>query len=123
MIDKLDLAISKFEDEESEIPFSKRLSDLRSAWLWNAFEAMKDIKQHGTNSKMSDEKMFIQENGIKQFMLIEKLYNSELKAGKAEGKKQNEIDLEWLKKIKETDSTMGSIVRDMREPLNKEKTA
>lgn len=111
MSDRLDLAISQFEDESSEIPFSTRFSNLRRALMWNAFSKLKDIKKNGLKSKMSDEDVFIQEEAMKQFVLIEKMYNSELKAAKLEGKRQGDVDKEWLKKIKETASTIGEIVR------------
>lgn len=110
-MDRLDKAIKEFEDETSDVPFSIRLSNLRSAWMWNVFETMKDIKKHGKNSQMSEEKIYIQEQGIKQFALIEKMYNSELKAAKAEGKKVVDVDSEMLKKIKEKESSIGAIVR------------
>lgn len=123
MKDRLDKAIEEFENENSEISFSIRLSNLRSAWMWNVFETMKDIKKHGKNSQISEEKIYIQEQGIKQFALIEKMYNSELKAAKLEGKKLGDIDKEWLQKIKEGESTIGSIVRDMRDKPDKENIA
>lgn len=125
-MDKLDKAIAAFEDEESDIPFSERFSMLRRAWMDNAFETMMFIKKKGLKEPLSEEKRYIQEEGIKQFSIMEKMYNSELKAAEKSGKKQDDVDNEWLKRIKEIPSTMGSVVRDMRESKAKddnEKTA
>ena len=118
MRDKLDQAITAFEDEESDIPFSTRFSNLRRALMWNAFDKLKDIKKNGTKSQISEENTFIQEECMKQFSLIEKMYNSELRAAKLEGKKQTDVDKDWLKKIKETTSTIGEIVRRTDVPSN-----
>lgn len=119
--DKLDDAIAAFEDESSEIPFSERFSRLRWAWMDNAFQTMMYIKKNGIKNPISENKRYVQEEGIKQFGIMEKMYNLELKAGEKKGKKQEDIDTEWLKEVKKMKSSMGSIVRDMREGLN-EKT-
>jgi hypothetical protein len=119
--DKLDRAISAFENENSETPFSERFSQLRWAWMDNAFDTMKYIKKNGIKNPISENKRYVQEEGIKQFGIMEKMYNLELKAGEKKGKKQEDIDTEWLKEVKKMKSSMGSIVRDMREGLN-EKT-
>jgi hypothetical protein len=119
--DKLDKAIAAFEDENSEKPFSERFSLMRWGWMDNAYETMKYIKKNGAKNPISDNKRYIQEEGIKQFSIMEKMYNLELKAGEKKGKKQEDIDTEWLKEVKKMKSSMGSIVRDMREGLN-EKT-
>ena len=116
--DKLDDAIAAFEDESSEIPFSERFSRLRWAWMDNAFQTMMYIKKNGAKNPISDNKRYIQEEGIKQFGIMEKMYNLELKAGEKKGKKQEDIDTEWLKEVKKMKSSIGSIVRDMREGLN-----
>ena len=119
--DKLDEAIELFEDESVDLPFAERFSMLRLAWLNNAFETMKFIKKNGIKNPISDSKRYIQEEGIKQFSIMEKMYNLELKAGEKKGKKQEDIDNDWLKEVKKMKSSIGSVVRDMREGLS-EKT-
>ncbi|MEO7049612.1 MAG: hypothetical protein ABI091_30190 [Ferruginibacter sp.] len=111
MMDKLDNAIAAFEDENSELPFSERFSMLRWAWLDNAFDTMKVIKKKGIKNPVSEDATYIQEQGIKQFSLMEKMYNMELKAGEKKGKKQEDIDTDWLKEIKKSKSSIGDIVR------------
>jgi hypothetical protein len=126
MMDKLDNAIAAFEDENSELPFSERFSMLRWAWLDNAFDTMKFIKKKGIKDPVSENARYIQEEGIKQFSLMEKMYNMELKAGEKSSKNQDDVDAEWLNRIKRSPSSMGSIVRDMRdsnEEIDNEKTA
>ena len=122
-MDKLDKALAAFNDENSDMPFSERFSMLRRAWMDNAFETIVYIKKNGAKNPVSEDKRYIQEEGIKQFSLMEKMYNAELKAAERSGKKQVDVDMEWLKKIKEGESTMGNVVRDMRDSPNKEKTA
>ena len=122
-MDKLDRALAAFNDENSDMPFSERFSMLRRAWMDNAFETIVYIKKNGAKNPVSEDKRYIQEEGIKQFSLMEKMYNAELKAAERSGKKQVDVDMEWLKKIKEGESTMGNVVRDMRDSPNKEKTA
>lgn len=110
-MDKLDKALAAFNDENSDMPFSERFSMLRRAWMDNAFETIVYIKKNGAKNPISEDKRYIQEEGIKQFSLMEKMYNAELKAAERSGKKQVDVDMEWLKKIKEGESTMGNIVR------------
>lgn len=119
--DKLDEAIELFEDQIVDLPVAERFSVLRWAWANNAFETMKYIKKNGIKNPISDNKRYIQEEGIKQFSIMEKMYNLELKAGEKKGKKQEDIDNDWLKEVKKMKSSIGSVVRDMREGLN-EKT-
>jgi hypothetical protein len=109
--DKLDKAIAAFEDENSEKPFSERFSLMRWGWMYNAYETMKYIKKNGAKNPISDNKRYIQEEGIRQFGIMEKMYNSELKAGEKKGKKQEDIDTEWLKEVKKMKSSIGDIVR------------
>lgn len=109
--DKLDEAIAAFEDESSDIPFSERFSRLRWAWMDNAFQTMMYIKKNGAKNPISDNKRYVQEEGIKQFGIMEKMYNLELKAGEKKGKKQEDIDTEWLKEVKKMKSSIGDIVR------------
>lgn len=115
MPDKLDKAIEEFEDEESGVPFSERFANLRKAFMWNAFEALKKVKKYGTKSPISAEEEYKQVEGMKQFRIIERIYESELKQAKIAGKTAEDIDEEYLKKIKSMKSTLSPIVRNMNE--------
>lgn len=115
MSDKLDKAIAEFEDEESGVPFSERFDNLRSAFLWNAFEAIKRIKKHGIKSPISAEEEYKQVEGMKQFRIIERIYESQLKSAKLAGKNSEDIDKEYLKKIKDMKNTLSPIVRNMND--------
>lgn len=114
MSDKLDKAIAEFEDEESGVPFSERFDNLRSAFLWNAFEAIKRIKKHGTKSPISAEEEYKQVEGMKQFRIIERIYESQLKSAKLAGKNSEDIDKEFLNRVRQKKSTIGEIVRETK---------
>ena len=109
--DKLDLAIEEFYNEESKLTISEKISNLRNAYMWTSLNAMKRIKQHGTKSPISAEEEYKQTEGLKQFKLFEKMYESELKSAKLQGKKTEDLDSNWLKDIKNAQSTIGSIIR------------
>jgi len=115
--DKLDLAIEEFYNEESKLTISEKISNLRNAYMWTSLNAMKRIKQHGTKSPISAEEEYKQTEGLKQFKLFEKMYESELKSAKLQGKKTEDLDTNWLKDIKNAKSTIGSIVRNMNEKV------
>jgi hypothetical protein len=52
---------------------------------------------------------------MKQFRIIERIYESELKQAKNAGKSAEDVDKEYLKRIKGMKSTLSPIVRDMNE--------
>lgn len=110
-MDKLDRAIAAFEDPESDEPFSERINALRKGWTDNAFETMKFIKANGLKNPVSEDKAYIQIEGIKQFRIMEKMYEAELRLAARTGRTKDDIDADWLKKIKESPSTLGDIVR------------
>jgi len=114
MGDKLDKAMAEFEDEESGIPLSVKINNLRSAFMWNAFETMKRIKKHGTKSPVSEEEEYKQVEGMRQFRIIERMYESQLKSAKIQGKGSEDVDKEYLNRIKQKKSTIGDIVRDTK---------
>lgn len=113
-MDKLDKAIAEFEDERSPLTFSERFSNLRQAFMWSAFKNIKDIKRFGKQCEMSEDEQYIQEECLKQFTILEKMYMSELRANKLEGRNKGDIDRDWLKKIKDSTSTVGSIVQNLK---------
>lgn len=110
-MDKLDKAIAEFEDESSDVPFSERITMMGRAWSDNALETMKFIKKNGIKNPVSEDKRYIQEEGIKQFAIMVKMYNLELKVATQSGKKASDIDSEWLQRIKKKESSVGNIVR------------
>ena len=115
-MDRLDRAIRDFEDETLDIEMGERISNLRSALTWAAFERLKRIHKYGLKSPESAELDFKQTECQKQFKLIDQMYMSQLRHNKMTGKAMNDgMDKEWLKKIKESDSSLGSIVRVMNE--------
>lgn len=114
-MDRLDRAIEDFFDETSELSFSEKFSNLRQAYMWNAIHAMKLIQKNGKKHPRSEDEDYKQVEGMKQFRNLEKMYMAELKANKIEGKNSEELDKEWIRKIKESNSSLGSIVRSMNE--------
>lgn len=121
-VDKLKRAIELFEDETSDMTFSQRISELRNAFMWNVFYTIKKIKKYGKKADISEDAIYIQEEGIKQFHLLEKLYFAELKAAARTGKSEKDVDQEWLKRIRESPSSLGSIVRSMSKETEEVKT-
>jgi hypothetical protein len=75
---------------------------------------MKRIKKHGTKSPISAEEEYKQVEGMKQFRIIERIYESELKQAKNAGKSAEDVDKEYLEKIKQRKSTIGEIVRETK---------
>lgn len=113
-MDRLDKAIAEFEDEASEVPFSERFSNLRKALMWNAFETIKKVKKNGLKDPVSDEDLYIQDQCSKQFRIMEKAYESELKMARNTGKKPEDVDAAYLQKIIKMKSTIGDIVRETK---------
>ena len=118
-MDRLDKAIAAFEDENSDLSLGERLSNLRLALQWAAFNKLKRIHSKGskTEDEDSDELDFKQEECTKQFKIMEQMYYSQLKQNKASGKADDDMmDKDWIKTVKEA-NTLGSIVRDMSKKI------
>lgn len=117
-MNRLDRAIQDFEDENSDLTLGERISNLRTALTWAAFERMKKIHQLGTKAEQSAEEDYKQTECQKKFKTIEHMYNSQMKQNKLMGKSQEaDLDKEWIRKLKESDSSLGSIVRNMNEKI------
>jgi hypothetical protein len=117
MSSRLDRAIEQFEDETLDISMGERISGLRNALMWDAYRKLKAI---GKAKKMGEK---IEEDAdhidrMKYFKDIEKMYISELKMNKITGKSNDNMDKEFLKRIKEEKGSIGDIVRDLN-PANK----
>lgn len=112
---KLDKAMQDFEDENSDLTLGERISNLRTALSWSAFERMKRIHKFGTKAEESIEEEFKQVECQKMFKIIENMYNSQMKQNKLMGKASEDgMGKEFLKKIKQENSSIGDIVRDLR---------
>jgi hypothetical protein len=120
MSSRLDRAIEQFEDETLDISMGERISGLRNALMWDAYRKLKAI---GKAKKMGEK---IEEDAdhidrMKYFKDIEKMYISELKMNKITGKSNDNMDKEFLKRIKEEKGSIGDIVRDLN-PANKKES-
>lgn len=114
-MDRLDRAIRDFEDETLDLTMGERISNLRSALTWAAFERIKRIHKLGKKTPEAEELDFKQTECQKQFKLIDQMYASQMRQNKLSGKAVDSgMDNEWLKKIKEQKGTMGDIVRDLK---------
>lgn len=109
---RLDKAIADFEDESLDISLGERVSRLRSALMYNAYEALKRVGKSEDKNRPFDEDDHL--SRMKYFKDIEKMYISEIKMNKLLGKSEDQVNKEFLKRIKEEKSSMGDIVRDIR---------
>lgn len=107
---ELDLAIEEFYNEDSDLSLGEKMSNLRNAYMRTALQAMKRINRFGTKSPISAEEQYKQEEGMKQFKLFERMFESELKANKLQGKPSEDMDKHWLKEIRKSRSSLGNIV-------------
>lgn len=110
-MDRLDKAIRDFEDEELDLTMGERISNLRSALTWAAFDRLKKINKSGTKSAESEELEFKQIECLKQFKLIDQMYTSQLRHNKLSGKALDDgMGKDFLKHLKEMKSSIGDIV-------------
>lgn len=118
-MDRLDRAIRDFEDDTSDLSMGDRISNLRTALLWAAFHRLKRIQKLGKKHRESEEMDFKQIECQKQFKLIEKMYDSQVKQNRLLGKAQDDgMGKDFINKIKEQASSIGDIVRDLRTSEN-----
>ena len=109
----LDRAISQFEDESLDLSMGERISILRNALMWDAYHKLKKIgKAKAKGEKIEEDQDHI--DRMKYFKDIEKMYISELKMNKITGKANDNMDKEFLKRIKEEKGSIGEIVRDIK---------
>ncbi len=114
-MNRLDKAIRDFEDETLDLSLGDRISLLRDALQWAAYDRLKMIHEYGSKSPEAAEMEFKQVECLKQFNIIDKMYRAQLQQNKMLGKAQEEgMDKEWLKYVKNSNS-LGSIVRNMNE--------
>ena len=110
---RLDKAIADFEDETLELSLGERISGLRQALLFVQFEKIKSVNSRAKVLAEDDERVI---EITKWFKELEKLYTLQLRMNKITGKSEDsKSDNEWLKKYKESNSSLGSIVRNMNE--------
>lgn len=108
-------AISEFENEESKVPFSERVSNIRNALIWGSFTGIKMTQKYGANNPEREKQMEKHAEYMRYFAEIEKLYASELRANRISGKTNDSgMNSAFLKKIKsQNNSTVGSVVRNL----------
>lgn len=98
-MDRLDQAVSDFEDENSETSLSERISNLRHALMWESFSQLKNSIS-GKVTPDSEQKEIRHVTCMKYFFDIEKLYLSDIKANKVLGKTTESLDSDFLERIK-----------------------
>ena len=116
MSTRLDKAIAEFEDETLDLSMGDRIAGLRNALMWDAYHNLKKIGK-SVEKKAEEEKHIDHIERMKYFKEMEKMYVSELKMNKVLGKSNDNMDKEFLKRIKEEKSSIGDIVRDLN-PAN-----
>lgn len=119
-MDKLDVAIAAFEDESSDLTLGERVSILRDALMWNAFNTLKRIKKHGTKSPISEDEEYKQIECMKHFREIEKMYTSTVKMNKLTGKSEDKMNDEFMQAVRNMKSTMGDIEQRLDANTNKD---
>ena len=113
-MNRLDKAIQDFEDKNSDLTLADRISGLREALMWNAFDGIKLISKEGAKSEISEETESKQKKCMELFKILEKMYISGLKSNKIEGKSDDSMDKEWIQKMKQSQSSLGSIVIEQK---------
>jgi hypothetical protein len=117
---KLDKAIAIFEDETSDLSLGERVMQLGQALSWMAFERLKKINREGTKAKELAENEYKQIECQAQYKIIHSMYLAQVKMNKLTGKGEDRMNNDFLKAIKEMKSSVGSIVRDLKEDSNGE---
>lgn len=118
-MDRLDRAIRDFEDETLDLSMGDRITNLRNALTWAAYERLKRIQKVGKKSEEGEDLDFKQIECQKQFKLIEGMFFSQLKQNKLLGKAQDDgMGKDFLQRIKEEKGSMGDIVRDLKPSQN-----
>lgn len=116
-MDRLDRAIRDFEDETLDLTMGERISNLRSALTWAAFERLKRIQKLGKKAPESEELDFKQIECQKQFKLIDQMYTSQLRHNKLLGKALDDgMGKDFLKQLKGMKSSIGEIIAKI--PVN-----
>lgn len=112
---RLDQAIKDFEDETLNFSLGERLSRLRDALTYAAYERIKVINKFGTRVIDADEGEYKLKECLKQYKIMEGLYKEQVKQNKELGKAKDEgMGSDWLRRVKES-NPLGSIVRNMNE--------
>lgn len=115
---KLEEALSLFDEEQSDLSISDMMSILRRALWDNARSAAKKIVKFGKKHPISEEEDYIQTQLMNQFKVMDKMWTAEMKANKLSGKSEDKMNDDFMRAIREMKSTMGSIVRDLKDGTN-----
>lgn len=108
--DRLDIALEQFEDETLDLSLGERMAILRDAMMWHAFKTILKVKKHGSKDPVSEDEHYKQEECMRQFSLMEKMYAAQVKNDKLLGKSQETSKSEFLKKVKSMKSSVGDII-------------
>lgn len=114
IIERLIRAIDDFEDESLDLTLSDRIANIRNALMWAAFEGLKSISKLEEKNDEVEVFEFQQEASMKQFKIMEKLYESQIKTNKLLGKKDDKINSDFLQALKGMKSSLSPIVRDLK---------
>lgn len=113
MTNRLSRAIADFENEDLDISLGERVSRLRSALMYDAYEALKRIGK-AKNKREAEAKEVDHLERMKYFKDIEKMFISEIRMNKLLGKSEDQMNKDFLRRIKEEKGSLGDIVRDIR---------
>jgi hypothetical protein len=106
---KLSLKLSSFE-EMGELSIEEKIDRLGQEIMANAFYVMDRIGMEG--KKSSKLEIELQEEAVRQFNYIKKTYDALMKMNRISTNPKNNTDFEkgLMEKMRETKSTLGSIV-------------
>lgn len=111
MSEKLDMAIEAFQDEKSVKTLAERISGLRQALMWNALMGLQQANKDGKG--LSADLEHKHKMCLKYLNEIEKLYAQEVKMNKMAGIKEDEIKFDFLTRVKNKESSIGGVVREI----------
>lgn len=111
---KLTTAMAMFEDESLELTFTERLNLIRQAIIVYEVNNLKKIADD-TKYEVPDKEDAVVKNLYKILKRIEQIHNAQIRSNKALGKNSDDNDRSWLDAIKKSESSIGAIVRDLRE--------
>lgn len=118
-MDKLDIAIAAFEDEESKLSYGERVMNLNAALSWLAFKRLKRVHKEGVKAKQLEDDEYKMVESQAMYKIIYNLYLAQVKQNKLTGKSEDKMNDDFLKAIKDMKGSMGAIERRLDENLNK----
>lgn len=114
---KLTSAMEIFSDETLQLSFAERLNIIRQALITYTADHLGKVAAEGNKHKVSDNEEYVVKQFHKHLKTMEQLHNAQIKANKALGKNATDTDMDWLKAIKDSKSSIGSIFQDLKEKI------